>query len=75
MARAIMSELFPTQLRGLDIGAWYNVTVTVFGVTASLVLGLFTAAGSASSLFWYVSVVTLITVVTTLHETKGTDLS
>ena len=27
IAPAIMSELFPTRLRGLGIGAWYNLTV------------------------------------------------
>ena len=26
-----MSELFPTTLRGLGIGAWYNLTVALFG--------------------------------------------
>src|SRR5262249_28338387 len=35
---AIMSELFPTRLRGLGIGAWYNLTVALFGGTAPLVI-------------------------------------
>ena len=30
IAPAIMSELFPTELRGLGIGAWYNLTVAIF---------------------------------------------
>ena len=38
IAPAIMSELFPTELRGLGIGAWYNLTVAVFGGTAPLVI-------------------------------------
>ena len=38
IAPAIMSELFPTELRGLGIGAWYNLTVAVFGGTAPLVV-------------------------------------
>ena len=36
IAPAIMSELFPTRLRGLGIGAWYNLTVALFGGTAPL---------------------------------------
>jgi len=35
---AIMSELFPTKLRCLGIGTWYNLTVAVFGGTAPLVI-------------------------------------
>src|SRR5262249_61774913 len=38
IAPAIMSELFPTKLRCLGIGAWYNLTVALFGGTAPLVI-------------------------------------
>ena len=31
IAPAVTSELFPTALRGLGIGAWYNLTVVLFG--------------------------------------------
>ena len=42
IAPAIMSELFPTPLRGLGIGAWYNLTVALFG-------GRWSSSGSATS--------------------------
>ena len=35
---AVMSELFPTELRATGIGAWYNLTVATFGGTAPLVI-------------------------------------
>ena len=49
IAPAIMSELFPTELRGLGIGAWYNLTVAVFGGTAPLLITVF-GAGLAVAL-------------------------
>ena len=45
IAPAIMSELFPTELRATGIGAWYNLTVAVFGGTAPLVITALSEAG------------------------------
>jgi MHS family alpha-ketoglutarate permease-like MFS transporter len=70
---AIMSELFPTELRGLGIGAWYNLTVALFGGTAPLVIQWLGGIGHSSLFFWYVSVGAAIAFVATLTlpETKG----
>jgi MHS family alpha-ketoglutarate permease-like MFS transporter len=76
IAPAIMSELFPTELRGLGIGAWYNLTVAVFGGTAPLVIQWLGGAGHSSWFFWYVAVGAAIAFVATLTlpETKGSVL-
>ncbi|GAA1031144.1 MULTISPECIES: MFS transporter [Amycolatopsis] len=76
LAPAIMSELFPTELRGLGIGAWYNLTVAVFGGTAPLVLSALSAAGAATAFFWYVAVAAAIAffVILRMPETKGSEL-
>ena len=73
IAPAIMSELFPTELRGLGIGAWYNLTVAVFGLTAPLIIQALSGAGLAEAFFWYVAVGAAIAflVVLTLPETRG----
>jgi len=73
IAPAIMSELFPTELRGLGIGAWYNLTVALFGGTAPLVI----QAVGGTVFFWYVAVAAVITflVVLSLPETKGAELT
>jgi MFS transporter, MHS family, alpha-ketoglutarate permease len=73
VAPAIMSELFPTELRGLGIGAWYNLTVATFGGTAPLVIQTLSAAGYAQAFFWYVAAGALIAfvVILTLPETRG----
>ena len=73
IAPAIMSELFPTELRGLGIGAWYNLTVALFGGTAPLVIQALSGAGLAGAFFWYVAAGAAITflVVLTLPETRG----
>ncbi|SDE55396.1 MFS transporter [Pseudonocardia oroxyli] len=71
LAPAIMSELFPTEVRGLGIGAWYNLTVAVFGGTAPLMIQWLGGA-----FFWYVAagaVVAFLTILT-LPETKGSVL-
>ena len=76
IAPAIMSELFPTELRGLGIGAWYNTTVAVFGGTAPLVIQWLGDAGHSSWFFWYVAAgaVVAFLAVLTLPETKGSVL-
>ncbi|TCK22591.1 MFS transporter [Pseudonocardia endophytica] len=76
IAPAIMSELFPTELRGLGIGAWYNLTVAVFGGTAPLVVQSLQEAGLALWFFVYVAVGAAIAFVAilTLPETKGSVL-
>nr|WP_222132072.1 MFS transporter [Pseudonocardia sp. C8] len=76
IAPAIMSELFPTSLRGLGIGAWYNLTVAVFGGTAPLVVQSLQQAGLAILFFVYVAVGSVIAFVAvlTLPETKDSVL-
>lgn len=76
IAPAIMSELFPTELRGLGIGAWYNLTVAVFGGTAPLVIQGLAAINASTAFFWYIagSAVIALLVIRTLPETKGTEL-
>ncbi|HEY2058004.1 MAG TPA: MFS transporter [Amycolatopsis sp.] len=76
LAPAMMSELFPTELRGLGIGAWYNLTVAVFGGTAPLVLSALSAAGASVVFFWYVAVAAAISffVILRMPETKGSEL-
>ena len=76
IAPAIMSELFPTELRGLGIGAWYNLTVACFGGTAPLVISWLGGMGHSSWFFWYVAAGAAVAFVTTLSlpETKGSVL-
>jgi MHS family alpha-ketoglutarate permease-like MFS transporter len=73
---AVMSELFPTELRSLGIGVWYNLTVAMFGGTAPLVVSSLAAAGADSVFFYYVAAVAVVAflVTLTLPETKGTTL-
>jgi MHS family alpha-ketoglutarate permease-like MFS transporter len=75
IAPAVMSELFPTELRGLGIGAWYNLTVAVFGGTAPLLITLFGTV-SQTLYFWYVAIGAAIAfaVILTLPETRGSEL-
>jgi MFS transporter, MHS family, alpha-ketoglutarate permease len=76
IAPAIMSELFPTELRGLGIGAWYNLTVAVFGGTAPLVIQWLGDAGHSNWFFWYVAAGAVIAFIAilSLPETKGSVL-
>ena len=76
VAPAVMSELFPTELRGIGIGAWYNLTVAIFGGTAPLIISAL-AAGNASTVFFvYVAVCAAISffVVLRMPETRGKEL-
>jgi MHS family alpha-ketoglutarate permease-like MFS transporter len=77
IAPAIMSELFPTELRALGIGAWYNLTVALFGGTAPLLISVFSGAGRPDLFFWYVSAGALIAflIILTLPETKNRELT
>ena len=74
IAPAVMSELFPTELRGVGIGAWYNITVATFGGTAPLVIALLSRAGRSDLFFVYVAVgaavafCTILTLRETAHE-------
>lgn len=76
IAPAIMSELFPTSVRALGIGAWYNLTVAVFGGTAPLVITALSDADASVAFFWYVAVGAAIAflVILRLPETRGTEL-
>lgn len=76
IAPAIMSELFPTELRATGIGSWYNLTVATFGGTAPLVITALAGAGRQTWFFWYVAVAAVIAFlgILTLPETKGTEL-
>ncbi|MDQ4086067.1 MAG: MFS transporter [Actinomycetota bacterium] len=76
IAPAIMSEIFPTELRGVGIGAWYNITVATFGGTAPLVIETMANAGMSEAFFWYVALGAAITFVTVwrLRETAHQPL-
>jgi len=76
IAPAIMSELFPTELRGVAIGAWYNVTVATFGGTAPLVIATLADRGRPDLFFLYVTVAAVIAFFTilTLRETAHEPL-
>ncbi|EHR49948.1 arabinose efflux permease family protein [Saccharomonospora marina XMU15] len=76
IAPAIMSELFPTSLRALGIGAWYNLTVATFGGTAPLVITALANAGVAGAFFWYVAAGSAVAflVILTLPETNRSEL-
>ena len=76
IAPAIMSEIFPTELRALGIGAWYNLTVAIFGGTAPLLISALSSAGRPDLFFWYVSGGALVAflIILTLPETKGRQL-
>jgi MHS family alpha-ketoglutarate permease-like MFS transporter len=77
IAPAVMSEMFPTELRGIGIGAWYNLTVAVFGGTAPLIINLLSAAGAPIIFFVYVAVCAAISfvVIYRMPETRGSELS
>ncbi|WP_106280789.1 MFS transporter [Geodermatophilus tzadiensis] len=76
LAPAIMSELFPTELRATGIGAWYNLTVATFGGTAPLVITALSNRDMPMVFFWYVAgaAVVAFLVILTLRETRGTEL-
>lgn len=74
---AFMSELFPTRVRAVGIGSWYNLTVATFGGTAGLVMTWLGGMDAGNVFFWYVTaaaVVALLVVVFLMPETKGKAL-
>ncbi|GAA1282553.1 MFS transporter [Saccharothrix xinjiangensis] len=71
IAPAVMSELFPTELRALGIGSWYNLTVALFGGTAPLVIQWI---GGAFFLYVGIAAVVAFLVIATMPETKGIEL-
>jgi MHS family alpha-ketoglutarate permease-like MFS transporter len=78
IAPAVMSELFPTELRATGIGAWYNLTVACFGGTAPLVITALSDAGHPLWFFWYVATgaaIAFVVVLLSLPETKGNELT
>ncbi len=77
IAPAVMSEIFPTELRALGIGAWYNLTVAVFGGTAPLLISALSGAGRPDLFFWYVAggAVVAFLIILTLPETQGRVLT
>ncbi len=77
LAPAVMSELFPTELRATGIGSWYNLTVALFGGTAPLVITALSDAGHPVFFFVYVAVAAAIAfgVILTLRETRGAELT
>jgi MHS family alpha-ketoglutarate permease-like MFS transporter len=76
IAPAIMSEIFPTELRGVGIGAWYNITVATFGGTAPLVITWLAGHDMSQLFFYYVAVGAVITFLTVwrLRETAHDPL-
>ncbi|MBB3661114.1 MULTISPECIES: MFS transporter [Prauserella salsuginis group] len=76
IAPAVMSELFPTSVRALGIGAWYNLTVALFGGTAPLVITALSDAGAGVAFFWYVAAASAVAflVILRLPETRGSEL-
>lgn len=74
---AVLSELFPTAVRGIGIGAWYNLGTAVFGGTAPLIINALGSAGRSAYFFWYLSAVAAFSLIVTLFmpETKGKELS
>ncbi|SHF69848.1 MFS transporter [Geodermatophilus nigrescens] len=76
LAPAIMSELFPTELRATGIGAWYNTTVALFGGTAPLLITFLSDRGMPTVFFWYVAGAAVVAFlgILTLPETRGTEL-
>lgn len=73
---AIMAELFPTEVRSTGIGAWYNITVAIFGGGAPYVITWLAGAGKTNMFYWLVSGIALVAtlIILTMPETKGKKL-
>ncbi|WP_217995889.1 MFS transporter [Kribbia dieselivorans] len=73
---AIMAELFPTEIRSTGIGAWYNITVAIFGGGAPYLITWLGGRGQAPMFYWIVSGVALVStlIILSMPETKGKRL-
>lgn len=60
VAPAVLSDLLPANLRGVGIGAWYNIAIALFGGTAPFVLTALTSAGHSWLYFWYIVAMCII---------------
>ncbi|HEY4297182.1 MAG TPA: MFS transporter [Paraburkholderia sp.] len=76
IAPAIMAELFPTEVRGMGIGAAYNLVVALLGGTTPYLMTAFQARGHEGWFLAYVSAGALIGLVTfwRMPETVGIEL-
>lgn len=74
---AMLSDLLPVNLRGVGIGAWYNIAIALFGGTAPFILTALTDAEHTSLYFWYIVVMCVIgsiVMLTVPDERRGTAL-
>ncbi|AKT52218.1 hypothetical protein [Arsenicicoccus sp. oral taxon 190] len=73
---AIMAELSPTEVRSTGIGAWYNITVAVFGGGAPYLITWLNQHGRGDAFFWIVSAVAAVAtlIILTMPETRGKPL-
>ncbi len=73
---AIMAELFPTEVRSTGIGAWYNITVAVFGGGAPYLITWLNQNQMGDRFFWVVSAVAAVAtlIILTMPETRGKKL-
>lgn len=73
---AVLAEAFPAELRGVGIGAWYNLTVALFGGTAPLLVNALSDAGHAEWFFYYLAAAAVISFLTMvwMPEKRGQDL-
>lgn len=77
IAPAVMVELFPTEVRGVGIGANYNLVVAVLGGTTPFLMTSAEAHHHAGWFLAYVCVGALIGLITfwTMPETAGSEIS
>jgi MHS family alpha-ketoglutarate permease-like MFS transporter len=73
---AVLAEAFPAELRGVGIGAWYNLTVALFGGTAPLLVNALSEKGHADWFFYYLAAAAVISFLTMvwMPEKRGQDL-
>jgi MHS family alpha-ketoglutarate permease-like MFS transporter len=73
---AVLAEAFPAELRGVGIGAWYNLTVALFGGTAPLLVNALSEKGHADWFFYYLAAAAVISFLTMvwMPEKRGPDL-
>ena len=60
IAPAVLSDLMPANLRGVGIGAWYNIAIALFGGTAPLLITALGAAGRGQWFFIYIAVMCVV---------------